>query len=340
MPAHLLTGNAFLVFHALEDIKKQVGPPELLEANSHIAQAAQTNLAQLRAVCDAVPFLAEHRLMVVEGLLSLFESREPRRRPASAGRGGAAGQGRTGWEELPGYIAREMPPTTLLAFRDDAVSKNNSMLAKLRPVVQVQEFPTPSGEGLARWVRNLVAEKGAQITPGAILLLSQLVGGNLWAMDNELEKLTLYAGDDAINEGDVRLLVSQSREASIFSAVDAILAGRSAAALQMMHRLRDDGVEFPYIVSMIARQLRLATLARDLIDRGQSERAIGQQLGITLQFALKRTVEQARRHQLGTMEWLYGRLLEADVAVKRGRVAPDVALDLLVSEASRPSSPR
>ena len=44
-------------------------------------------------------------------------------------------------------------------------------------------------------------------------------------MDNELEKLTLYAGERPIEEGDVRLLVPQSREASVFSAVDAFWRG-------------------------------------------------------------------------------------------------------------------
>ena len=52
--------------------------------------------------------------------------------------------------------------------------------------------------------------------------------------DNELEKLALYAGDRAIEEGDIGLLTSQAREPTIFSAVDALLEGRSTAALKMM----------------------------------------------------------------------------------------------------------
>jgi len=224
-----------------------------------------------------------------------------------------------------------MPPTALLVFLEAAVSSRNTLLERLKTVVQVQALPTPSGEGLARWTRNRVAEKGARITPGAIRLLSQLVGGNLWTMDNELEKLALYAGDRAIEEGDVRLLVSQAREASIFSAVDALLEGRSAVALRLMHQLRQEGAEFPYIVAMIARQLRLVTLARDLTDRGHGEKDIGGRLGLTRDFALRKTLEQARTHSWNNLEWLYGRLMEADLAVKRGRLEQDVALELLIS---------
>ena len=338
MPAHLLYGDSFLVSQALKGLQGQVGPPDVLEANSHRVPGAQIDLAHLRALCSAIPFLAEHRLVIVEGLLSRFDPREGRRRPSPLGdQGPSPSPGRAllaDWEGLPRCILEEMPPTTLLVFLEKGISRGNALLEKLRPIVEVQELATPSGEGLARWIRNRVAEKGAHITPGAIRLLSQLAGSSLWTVDNELEKLSLFASDRTIEEEDIRLLVSQSREASIFSTVDALLEGRTAVALRTMHRLRDGGAEFPYIIAMIARQLRLMTLARDLIDRGHGQRDIGDRLGLTHEFALKRTVAQAKKHSWSRLVWLYGRLMEADLAVKQGRLAQDVALELLVSELS------
>ena len=340
MPADLLYGDSFLVSEALKGFQTQVGLPEVLEANSHRLSGAHIDQAQLRAVTDAVPFLAQYRLVVVEGLLALYNFPEGRRRRAGpSGRAPSTSPQRSmpdTWQGLPQYISEEMPPTTLLVFLEERVSSGNTLLKLLRPVIQVQGVPTPSGEGLARWIRNRVTEKGSRITPGAIRLLSQLVGGNLWTMDNELEKLALYAGDRAIEDGDVQLLVSQSREASVFSAVDAILEGRSAAALQLMHRLRGEGAEFPYIVAMIARQLRLVTLARDLTDRGHLETDIAQRLGLNQEFVIKRTREQARKHSLSSLKWLYSKLMEADLAVKQGRMDQDVAFELLVSQASAP----
>ena len=320
MPAHLLYGDSFLVSQALKELQAQVGPPELLEANSHRLGGLQLDFAQLRAVCDAVPFLASHRLAIVEGLLS---------RPDSRARGPAVG-----WEDLPRYVQEEMPATTILVFLEANLPRNNPFLARLRPVALVQELPTPSREGLSRWIRNRTAEKAAQITPGAIRLLSQLVGGNLWTLDNEIEKLALYSRGRPIEESDVTLLVSQSREASIFAAVDALLEGRTAATLRLMQRLREDGAEFSYIVAMISRQLRLCTLAKDMIDRGRRDSEVGEVLGIVHDFALRRTLQQARKHSWQVLHQLYAKLMEADLAVKRGRLDEDVALDLLVGQAS------
>ena len=341
MPAHLFYGDSFLVTQALKGLQEQVGPPEVLEANNHRLSGGQLSLAQLRAPCDAMPFLAERRLVIVEGLLALFEPPGRRRRPSrqAGARSPSPRSGRASlgdWESLPRYIGEEMAPTTTLVFLEERLSKANPLMQALRPAVQIQEFLTLSREGLARWIRNRIAECGGQITPGAIRLLSELVGGNLWTMGNELEKLELYASGRPVEEGDVRLLVSQAREASIFSAVDALLDGKPAVVLPLMHRLRDDGAEFPYIVAMIARQLRLVTVARDLIDRGHGEKEIGDRLGISRDFVLRRTVDQARKHSWRSLEWLYGRLMELDLAVKRGRLDQDVALELLGSEASAP----
>ena len=345
MPAHLLFGDRFLVSQALDKLRERVGAPDVAEANSHRLSGSQLDLGQLRSLCDAVPFLADYRMVIVEGLLPNNGTRETRRRPtASASRASSRAQGRdflATWEDLPRYIKEEMAPTTLLVFVEGAVDKGNTLFQRLKLVADVQELPTPSREGLARWIRNRAAEKGAKVTPGAIRLLSQHIGSDLWAIDNELEKLTLYAVGRSVEDKDVRELVSQTREASIFSAVDALLDGRIPLAMRLLHQLRSEGAEFPYVVTMVARQLRLVTLAREMIDGGLTESEIGDRLRLTHSFALRRTVNQARKHSWRSLESLYERLMEADLAVKQGRLEQDVALELLAGEvAGLQSGPR
>lgn len=334
MTAYIIYGDNFLVSRALDELRALVGSPDLIEANSHTLSVP--DYAQLRAVCDAMPFLAEHRLVVVEGLLGQFESRDGRRRGASQSGRRSQGQRQdtSRWKELPGYIAGEMPETTLLVFLDVHVSKDNPMLRQLQRCAQVQSLAAPTGEALARWVRTRLEQRGSQITPGAILILSQVADNDMRALDNDLEKLSLYAIGRPIEEADVSLLATQSRQASIFAAVDAMLEGRNRVAMRLMHRLREDGADLPYIVRMIHRQLRVATLARYLMDRRTRDREIGDRLGIPQEFLRRKAIEQAKRHSWNDLKWLYCRLLEVDLAVKRGRANEDVALELLVNEAS------
>ena len=334
MPAHLLYGERFLVAEALKELQQQVGPSEALEANSHRMSAAQISLAQLKAVCDAVPFLAEKRLVIVDGLFSMFE-----RRRRGSGRATAQPRSTTnpsGWEGLEDYL-QIMPPSTLLVFVEASLSSANPLVKRLRAIIQVRGFPTPSGEALARWARNRISMKGGSITPGAITLLTRTVGGNLWALDTETDKLTLYCFDRPIEEADVRLLVSQVREASVFAAIDALLEGRTAVALPLVRRLREQGAEFSYIVSMIARQLRLVVLARESLEQGLGVAEIGKRLNIGPDFALRRTLAQARKHSQRSLVGLYQRLLESDLAVKGGVLDEETALDFLIGGVSTSS---
>lgn len=341
MPAHVLYGDSFLVPQELKRLEAQEGASGLLEANRHRLRGDQLKLPELVAICQALPFMDARRLVVVEGLLTIME-RRPGRGRASAGsprqspqppfaKGGPGGISPGGWEGLS-RVVPAMPETTLLVFVDGPLSEGNPLIHSLRPVAQIQGLKAPAGEALARWIKTAAQQKGSSISPAAIGCLTQLVGNDLWTLDREIEKLSLYAAGRSIGEADVRELVSQVREASIFGAVDAMLEGKVGLALRLVHQLRQDGREVSYIMAMIERQLRLLALARDLTEGEVPPRELGHRLGISYQFALNKTLEQAHRHSWRDITWCYQRLLEADLSVKQGRLEPDLALEVLVGD--------
>ena len=300
----------------------------MLESNTHKLNGNSVTLADLQAVCNAMPFLAEYRLVVVEGLLGSFEARGPRRR------GGGPSRNRLAqWEGLAGYTA-EVPSTTELVFVDETLRSSNPLLRGLSANAEVRRFPVPRGEELARWIRNRAKAKKASISPGALRLLNQYVGPNLRLLDSELEKLSLYAGEEQIDEGHVRGMVAQVREASIFAAVDAIVQGNPSVALRLLRKLRNDGAALPYVQAMIARQLRLVTVAKELVETGVPRAEMGARLELRADFAVRKTLEQARRFSWPRLKGLYECLLEMDLAIKQGRQDEDLALELLVARAA------
>ncbi len=336
MPAHVLHGDSFLVLQQLKRLEAgsveegSVAEP-LLDANRHRLYGGQVKPEELLATCNALPFLDNRRLVVVEGLLG---TRERRR-----GRGQGRGRGNTPtviplgvWEALAIAIPG-MPPTTVLVFIDGTLTSTNPFLQLLRPLAQVQALPPPTGETLARWIKASAQEKGARISPTAIKYIAGLVGNDLWTLNQELEKLAAYASGRSIEEGDVAALVSQVREANIFAAVDAIIEGRPGVAFQLLHQLRQDGRESPSrIIAMVERQLRLLALAREGIDQGVKERDLGGIMGGAAPFVVQKTVAQARRLSWQDITRHYHQLLETDLAIKQGRLEPDLALELLVAD--------
>ena len=332
MAAHLLYGDSFLVSRALRDLVAESGAAGLLEANTHRLAGAQVKPAELLSVCLALPFMDSCRLIVIDGLLALGERQSSRGRTGgrTTGSGNMLGEWQAWAENIPG-----MPDTTLLIFKDGPLADTNPFLQSLLKAAQPHHLTAPDGERLARWIKTSAGDREAGISPAAIKSLMDLIGNDLWTLDQELEKLALYASGRNIEEEDVRQMVSQAKEANIFNAVDAMIGGRPGVPLDLLRQLREDGREAPYIIGMIGRQLRLMALARDLTERGVPQGEMVKRLGVRSPYAVRRTMEQARRHSGENLSWSYRRLLDTDLAIKRGRLNPDMALELLVAELAR-----
>ena len=328
----------FSMRERLEELKQAIGPEAVRDVNVTELDGTDLSWDRLVAVCQTVPFMAERRLVVVRGLLSAAEGWGRERRGGRA-IGGPGSQKRTA-EEGSGLVGalEGMPQTTDMVFTDKRLSRDNSLRQRLERIARVQQFPNLRGEPLYRWVRERVARKGGHIDPPALRLLCDLVDGNLWAMDGELEKLVLYSGERPIGEEDVRALSTVAREASIFSAIDAILEGRAEMAQRLMQQLMTSGATVPYILAMLARQLRQLVLGRELLNGGASSTEVGKGLGITADFVLRKTVSQARATSMLQLRALYQRLLEADVAIKSGQMEGELGLQMLVSWATGPRS--
>ncbi len=322
----------FSITQALNDIRKSLGSPDLRDANTTVLQGVETSLEQLSAACDTIPFLSEKRLVVMEGLL---HSVEPRRR---RGRGQQTAFKEENsriaqWKGLADYL-NGVPDTTELVFLEGALRKDNPLLRRLSRVatVIVKGFPRLDNEPLRQWIRESVAKRGCNMDPRAVRYLADIVGGNLWIMDSEVEKLCLYTVDKEIREEDIRAIVAPAREANIFAAVDAVIEGRSALAVDLLHRLMQSGAAVSYILVMLARQLRLLMLAKEMKAHKLREDEIGRRLGISAPFVLKKTLEQERKFTFQRLRQIHARLLETDLGIKRGQITEEVALDLLIAQ--------
>jgi DNA polymerase-3 subunit delta len=222
----------FSLNQAVKEIKAGLGDWEMVATTTTSLEGQHLTLGELRNKCGAAPFLSSHRLVIVDGLLGRFEVQQSRPR---SGRG-KSGNGLGEWEGLASYI-RQMPETTVLMLVDEEVKGPNPLLKKLSPLAEVRTFPLLRGRDLKAWIQQRVKAEGGDIAPQAVDLLAELIGGDLWAMNGEIQKLLLYSQERPISEDDVRQLVSHVQEANIFALVDAVAEGRTELAQRILHRL-------------------------------------------------------------------------------------------------------
>jgi DNA polymerase-3 subunit delta len=317
----------FSLNQAVEKIKADLGDREMVATSTTSLDGQHLTLSELRNKCDAAPFLSSHRLVIVDGLLGRFEIKQGRPRSRKKGK---AGNGLGEWEGMASYI-EQMPETSVLVLVDGEMKGQNPLLEKLSPLAEVKAFPLLRGRDLKAWIRKRVKEEGGDITPKAVDLLAELIGGDLWAMDGEVQKLLLYSQEHPVSEDDVRQLVSHVQEANIFALVDAVTEGRTELAQRILHRLYNEGVAPTYILVMITRQFRLIAQTKDL-GPGLSRPQIQDKLGMKSSYGLDKTLAQAKLYDSEGVRQAYDKLLETDLAIKTGKYSDKLALELLVTE--------
>jgi DNA polymerase-3 subunit delta len=308
----------------LAEFKEKMGDPGLAELNTTVFDGSKVTLGELQHACSSVPFMADRRLVIVEGLLTRLESKGEERALSA-------------WQKeyLEGLIQylQRLPETTRLVFVEDkSISQSNLVhrLALADERGHVKEFKPPQGRELNRWIEERVRKKGGQISPAAVEELAAFVGNDLRLLDQEIEKLIAYVDlVRPISEDDVRLLVSYVREANIFEMVDALGQRDSQQAAKLLHQLLDEGEHPLALLGMIVRQFRTMIQVKELNAQGLSQQDIAARLGLH-RFVVKKAVRQAMNFSMEQLEVIYRKLLETDVAIKTGQMDEVLALDMLV----------
>ncbi len=326
---YILTGqDDFSLRCSLEKLKAALGDPSLLAANTTTLDGHKVTPDELRTACETLPFLAERRLIIVDGLLGRFE---PKVKGGQRKKTSGAPKRQDNYRAFATCIGN-LPDSTVLVFIDGKVKNSNPLFKELLPRAEVRSFPLLKNSKLRQWIGRSVTQEGGSISPQAVELLARLVGGNLWTMASEIRKLVLFTIGRSIEEDDVKTLASHTQQASVFTMVDAILEFKVGLAEPALQELLRVGVAPAYLLVMLSRQVRQLVRAKELRKAGQSEGEIQDRLGITYEFALRKTLEQAGRFSLERLKELYQKLLEADLAIKTGKYGGELALNILVAE--------
>jgi DNA polymerase-3 subunit delta len=324
---HILIGeDDFSVHQALETIKKSAGDPAALMPNTTELEGAKVTPEQLRAACETVPFLADKRLVIIEGLFERFEPKGKNGKKKSSRQTESAET----WPPIAEAI-KNLPPFTELVLLGGNIKSTNPLLHEIGANAKVQAFPQLKGKEIGQWVRKRVGKSG--ISERAVDLMVRLVGSDLWTMANEIDKLALYTGDRQIEEADVKAVVSNVQEANVFSMVDAIIESRVALAQELLQQLFKQGMAPTQVLVMLARQVRIIFQVKDMREGGRTRGDIQSRLGLTSDFVLRKAWEQADKYSLSRLKEVYQKLLEADIAIKTGKYdSPDLVMDILIAE--------
>ena len=324
---YILAGpDDYSLNQSLVEIKRGLGDAPTLATCTTVLDGQQVTAGELKQICETVPFLADKRLVIINGLIERCEAASKSKRSRTA---------KPAEQETNAFASclNQLPETTVVIMieNDAANTLKQSLFQEISPKAVVRSFPLLKEVRLKPWVQKRVGDMGGSISPPAIDLLSRLIGSNLWVMSNEIDKLVLYVKDRRIEEQDVKLMVGYAQDVSVFAMIDAIVDFKVETAAQLLQQLLRGGAAPAYLLYMLDRQFRMIIRAKELKAQGKPEAVIQTTLGLYNEFALKRTLEQAGRYSSARLRQIYHQLLDADMAIKTGRYDSEIALELLIT---------
>ncbi|GAB4112345.1 MAG: DNA polymerase III subunit delta [Roseiflexaceae bacterium] len=305
---------------ALAELRAQI-PFDLRDLNMSVLDGRRLKLDTLIAACEAFPFIAEKRLVVVHDLLKNQKAGSDR-------------------DAFRAYLERLPDTCDLILVENEDFDKRSSVFTYLKKSATVREFGLLEPSELTRWLTSHAQKQGCKLEPAAAQRLLAFVGSETRTLVNELEKLITYVGRSGrITVQVVDLLVQDAQEQNLFSFIDELSQRRRGAALASLRRLFDDGQAATYILFMIARQLRILIGVKELANQRMRPDDIANALG-QKPFVVRKALDQVRGFSDAELLKLHDRVLELDHASKTGRIEAETGLDLLVAEFGNESSAR
>jgi len=341
----LLSADEYLAAEWLAAQKAALGDPELAGLNT-VELTGNQPAATVLGEAAMMPFLCDRRLLIVRGLLDAYEKR------MAASKSDAA----TVYVEMAQLLdgLRGVPETCVLVFVDNSVDKRRGLWkgyvlpatgdhverridgleALLKAGVLKQETLTaPDAKMLPGWLQARARTRQIAIEGNAVTLLCDFAGANLRQLDNELEKLALYADGRPITVQDVRTMVADVSEELIWSLTDALGQRQGANAMRALRELRRGDQNPIYLVTMIARQYRMLIEIKSVLGAGQNNPdAIAKQLGYGA-YPVKKAMQLVPQYTYAELEDALDRLLEVDMAMKTG-ADQDTELDIVIADLS------
>jgi DNA polymerase III delta subunit len=263
---------------------------------------AAVKARDLGATLQASPFLASSRLVIVEGAAA--------NKPVA---------------EKLAQIMEHVPPTTVAVFVEREVDQRTTAFRTLSKADKVMKFEPVTGPKLLGWLKAEAERLGGTADPAALRELVETAGEDQWRLEGEINKLVNY--EPRITVEAVRELVAPSVERSIFDLVEAMAAGRAAAALSGFHALLRQKESEIYILTMVQWQLRNLLLAKTAPDLSPAE--LAKAAGMSPFVAGKMMSAQSGLSE-GRLKEAFMAAADCEYDIKSGRLKAEAAVEQLI----------
>jgi len=307
----LFTGEeTFLLHEQINSWKESFKEKYEGDMNLITIDGRESEMGELIAQIEAMPFLAEKRLIFVEGLPEAPKTR-------NADKVTKKDEARDEeLKKLADYLEK-ISDTSVVVFVQPNPDRRKSLYKKCIQLATVKEFKPLEGAALNQWVQNRIKKYNTSIDANTAEYLISLTGQDLWRMNQELQKLSAYCQGQPVDRKSIDKLVVPTIEANVFHLTDALGAKDHRKAIRNLHRSVAAGENLRQVFYMIVRQFRLFLQIGGYLANYPNTTPANIATSLKIHpFVARNTVNQLKHFNISELKTAYQRLLEIDIALK------------------------
>ncbi|MBQ4536435.1 MAG: DNA polymerase III subunit delta [Lachnospiraceae bacterium] len=277
------------------------------DMNVHLYEGKDISVGEIIDLSETLPFLAERRVIFISNS-GLFKS---------------------GGEKMAEYLTAPNE-TTFFIFTEDEVDKRSKLFKAVQSKGYASEFGIQDENTLKRWVAGILSKENKKITENTVQLFLTKTGTDMDNIYTELEKLICYCMDkEIITAEDVEAICTTRVSNHIFDMINAIADNQQQKALELYYDLIALKEPPMRILFLIARQCNYLLQVKEMRTKGYDNKTIGSKLGLA-PFIAGKYVTQAGRFKTSVLKNAVKQCVEAEEAVKTGRMNDRMSVELLI----------
>ena len=275
--------------------------------NFHYFEGKDVSPGEVIDLAETMPFLAERRVLVLENT-GLFAH---------------------GGEMLADYL-KEPAPTAYFVFVEESADKRSKLYKAVTAKGRAVEFKTQDEAVLQRWILGILKKEGMNITGRDLAFFLEKTGSDMENIRGELEKLLCYCmGRDVVTAKDIEEICTKQISNQIFDMINAIAEKKQRKSMDLYYDLLTLKEPPMRILYLITRQFNMLLQVKELKNRGCDASTIGEKVGLA-GFIARKYVAQAARFRTADLRRAVEDCVEAEEAVKTGKMNDVMSVELLI----------
>jgi DNA polymerase-3 subunit delta len=218
---------------------------------------------------------------------------------------------------------------SMVFYEEGDKSVNADLLKFFKKYGEIYKFDNLKGVELKKWIQHELSSQDMEIKPDALVLLMDSIGPDLWRLSAEIKKIIAYKEGGVIEKKDIESLINPNIQAVVFKTIDAIASGDKKTALDLLYKHLENGDSPLYLFSMIIFQFRNLLVVKELDDKTPDVKT--KLLKPMHPFVIRKSSWLADRFSIEQLKNIYLKIFKLDLAIKTGKIKPEMALELLIA---------